>query len=484
MSAPEFARLRPIPGNVVLAKALLFTDPKAREMAFFLQAMSMQDGGIRTVAVQLVAWFPDRCREESSQKAYALRLAHSLKDSFDDEPCRAPDRGDSLISRTVELLSDFLTDLAINPRLSLTQIECGCFADLAGALFRFKQLHEGAVWNGYVMTASGRLIMETLDQALRLKRMVVVEGPAGAGKSFNGKSWCQARPGSARLIGLTGITNRTIFFQKIGQSIGLATCQRKAQELQSKIEDFFIRSGMMLVVDEAHFLWPQGDRRTGPPELIDWIDTALVNHGVPVALLCTDQFSKLKNRVERGTGWSSEQFTRRVFRFKKLELPTMDDVVAVTRSLLSAVWDEAKNRWLSTQNVCSAVAVEALARWATEGQTPYSCVAACIDEARDIARTAGRIVVTRDDLTKALSQGQIPSDMALKAAFAPTPAERRPRSLQAPPTAARRPNKAFVSSQATAIGASRSIQPCETTDFQNRQISTIHRPDHAEVITS
>jgi hypothetical protein len=74
----------------------------------------------------------------------------------------------------------------------------------------------------------------------------------------------------------------------------------------------------MLVIDEAHYLWPQYQRSYSSPELIDWVNTALVNHDVPVALICTDQFAKLKARVEKQTGWTSEQLEHRVKRYKKL----------------------------------------------------------------------------------------------------------------------------------------------------------------------
>jgi hypothetical protein len=110
--------------------------------------------------------------------------------------------------------------------------------------------------------------------------------------------------------------------------------------MQVKVEDFFRRTRLMLVIDEAHYLWPQHERSHSNPELVDWINTALVNQNVPVALICTDQFAKLKARVEKRTGWTSEQLEHRVKRFKKLPgTPTKEDLEAVAARLLAARWD-------------------------------------------------------------------------------------------------------------------------------------------------
>jgi len=436
MSSPEFAALRPIPGNAVLPKALLYTNPKSRELAFFLQAMSMQNGGLRAVAAQLVEWFPERCQEENSRQANLLLLADIL----------GSDGERTLAERTAALLGDFLIELALNPKLSLSKIEAPCFKDLGAALHQYKAVHEKAVWDQFVLTTSGKAIHETLDKALSLSRMVVIEGNAGAGKSTNAKAWCAARPGLVRYVSLTGITNRISFFQKISTAIGLATCQRKAQQLQAKIEDFFARSKMMLVIDEAHYLWPQGVRRTGPPELIDWLDTALANYQVPIALLCTDQFSRLKNRAERNTGWTSEQFTHRVFRYQKLDpVPTHEDVANVTRSLLSSVWDEKRQQWIASDQACAPELMEALVFYAMEQKIPFACVSSCVHEARKHARDRGHVFVAKADLKLALGSGQIPSDAALCRAFSPVPAERRTRAAVAAPGGGGRPNKAYVS---------------------------------------
>ena len=51
--------------------------------------------------------------------------------------------------------------------------------------------------------------------------------------------------------------------------------------MQNRVEDVLQRSGMMVVFDEAHFFFDLRPRMYARPELVDWIDTALCNNGVP-----------------------------------------------------------------------------------------------------------------------------------------------------------------------------------------------------------
>lgn len=53
----------------------------------------------------------------------------------------------------------------------------------------------------------------------------------------------------------------------------------------------------MLVIDEAHFVFNQSRRMYTRPELVDWIDTAICNHGIPMAVGTTPQFIACMTRV-------------------------------------------------------------------------------------------------------------------------------------------------------------------------------------------
>ncbi len=59
MSSPEFAEPRGIPGTAVAAKAQLYLSARKRSLLFFLQSMSLKDGGLRQLARDLFREFPN-----------------------------------------------------------------------------------------------------------------------------------------------------------------------------------------------------------------------------------------------------------------------------------------------------------------------------------------------------------------------------------------------------------------------------------------
>ncbi len=233
MSSPEYAELRGIPGTAVAAKAQLYADIRKRSLLFFLQALSIKEGGLRFVA-----------------------------------------------------------------------------------------------------------------------RALVIQGESGIGKTTAVEAWCAGNQGRTRFVSLSGITHKTGFFRKLAGAIGLAAAKGKAIDLQVRVEEFFRKTQLMLVIDEANYLWPQYQRSYSSPELIDWVNTALVNHKVPVALICTDQFAKLKTRVETRTGWTSEQLEHRVKRYKKLPSTlTKEDLEAVAARLLAVKWNSLDQRWNASRDL-------------------------------------------------------------------------------------------------------------------------------------
>ena len=131
--------------------------------------------------------------------------------------------------------------------------------------------------------------------------------------------------GTARFVSLPkGITNKTTAFREIAKALGIAsTYARTAQRnMQARIEDVLKRSRLMLVVDEAHFVFNQSRRMYSRPELVDWIDTAICNSGVPIALVTTPQFIVCMTRAADQVEWNYRQFRRRVKRWTKLPAAT------------------------------------------------------------------------------------------------------------------------------------------------------------------
>ena len=382
MSSSEFTELRGIPGTAVAAKAQLYRDARTRSLLFFLQSLSVREGGLRRVA-------------------------------------RALSKDNPAI--TERELARLLVELCINPKIVLESDQPEVRSDLAqmiDVLRDFQDRYEARIRSGFVLTTIGKEIFDTLDHALGIGKMVVIEGEPGSGKTTAAEAWCAQHQGVARLVSLSGITHKTGFFRKLAAAIGLSAGKSKAIDMQVRVEDFFRKTRLMLVIDEAHYLWPQYQRSYSSPELIDWVNTALVNQHVPVALICTDQFAKLKSRVERQTGWTSEQLEHRVKRYKKLpSAPTKEDLEAVAARLLTLRWNASEQQWNITGRAPCRNFIQLVVGYALTCKMPLPAVSDTIEEARYQARKNGRKHIEVSDLRSALMDFRIPSDAALQQAF-------------------------------------------------------------------
>jgi hypothetical protein len=432
MSSPEYVSRRGILANAVAAKAQLYRSAAHRSLLFFLQGLSMQEGGLRAIAEDLFDMFPDRVLSKIETRDFEGLF------QLDSE------RGRQVAGFTLRLIqeeapqqrramqlrwfTDFLEGLCIDPAIDIEELiakkrsyDAPYFRDPIASLTEFRKRRKATVLAHTAVTSNGSEIHKWLDRALATRRMTVIEGSSGSGKTHAVELWCRLHLGEARFVTLSGITHRTGLFQKIGAALGLAICQHASSKLQAKVETHLAMTKLMLVIDEAHYLWPTHKRNQSSPELIDWIDT-VVNIGVPVALICTDQFTKLKSQVEKQTGWTSDQFIHRTGWKETIETrPTKDDLHGVTDSLLHYRWNEPNERWMfDAECVPDEVNVNATAAYAANNLLPLPSIRSIIDEARVLARERGRNTVGALDIKRALQSRQR-SDLAIRAAFSAKP---------------------------------------------------------------
>jgi hypothetical protein len=461
MSSSEFAELHGISGVAVSARAAVLLHACKRELIWFVQGLSLAEGGLKRAARELVEMFPDRLGTPQMHRAgvrpektypgelvSGVEIDFNIRDALLSEEPTKPEKGSALIARCraaalehretplrnqylshrreIQSLEEFLVDLCINPRIhfsapgeevDVSDIESDAtieanpelskhdfipasliyFRDIIGALFEYKARHEAKISETFQITAIGKEVFKTLDYALASRGMVVLDGLEGHGKTEAVKAWCELHLGFARFVSLKGITSKTTAFREIARALGIASSYtRTATEMQARIEDVLKRSKLMLAVDEVHFVFNQSRRLYSRPELVDWIDTAICNHRIPIALVTTPQFIVHMTRAADQVEWNYRQFRRRVKRWVKLPAAnTEEDIKAVARN----VFKKADARTISK-----------IAGYALLSKRDLSAVGDVADEVRAMLGTEDLSNASADHIHRAIYDYLLPSD--------------------------------------------------------------------------
>jgi hypothetical protein len=166
--------------------------------------------------------------------------------------------------------------------------------------------------------------------------------------------------------------------------------------MQARIEDVLKRSKIMLVVDEAHFVFNQSRRMYSRPELVDWIDTAICNQGVPIALVTTPQFIVCMTRAADQVEWNYRQFRRRVKRWEKLPAANSEeDIKAVARNVFKKA---------------GALTISKIAGYALVSKRDLSAIGDVASEVRAMLGTDDLSGATLDHVHRAIVDFLLPSD--------------------------------------------------------------------------
>jgi hypothetical protein len=319
-------------------------------------------------------------------------------------------------------LEKHLLKLACDPALPVADGSPWYFPSLVSSLREFVAAQIETHCRQIAVTSLGKQVHDALDYTAQTGSMTLIEGPARFGKSHSVTDWCERHPGRARYVQLESSRDEMSFFRAIAKALGVSiNLNSKAQELRQRIEDTLQGGGLMIVFDEAHYLWPGLiDSRTLPAR-INWILTALVNNGVPVALCTTPQFLRNQKEFETRTRWTSEQLTGRIGHYEKLpDTLTQEDLRLVAGALVPDA-DES--------------IIEALVAYAEASVKYLAGIRHTVDRAGFIARKDGRGKIRFGDVKRAIKENVIPSDAAFAAAVDSTnnPARKRAAKVFATP---------------------------------------------------
>lgn len=504
-SAPEFER--GLMANLVAKRCAILDRPEDRQLIWFLQLLSHQAGGIKKVASDLMEKYPERIATTTMLKfgtkpgkIYAAAQVKALRKEFGIESVDLPLYGEvnrDELAAALQILADekevayevaredaernpkaypvtefqkycvkaandslekHLLTLCLDPAMPLVDGQPWYFPTLVSTLREY-QAEWIAARHPDVVTSIGNALCSALEYSAARRKLVIADGTARIGKTYAAKAWCKLNPGSVRYVELTASSDDISFFREIAASLGVSiNLNSKAQELRSRIEETLTNGDLMLVIDEAHYLWPQKRHyHSAAPTRINWIMTALVNRGVAVALITTPQFFRSLMAIENTSHWTSDQFKGRIGRYIKLpDTLSRDELEDLAGVLLPAG---------------SAESIRVIARYAESSGKYLGAMDAIAETAKYFCESDGRQKVEFKDVERAIRESVTPSDEALRVALA-----------SAIDTKRRRVSRAIATPLQTDLGRDAAPLPTERVSARATLPARQTKPESAEVL--
>ena len=361
-SDPEFSTS--ISALLAAKRISLLTNRDTRDLLWFVQWRSLEPRGLRRLAEKIIEQFPERLgtpmmrrlrfkpgKKLRTHEVVEIRKEFPdgiteflLRDEISPEPAFVSPYGQdfysiddftSKVAAAAEELHEYLMRMCIDPGVSVVDGRNGgvwYFDDLFGALNEMRSRSRQDTVS-LADTEATRQINAALDFCFRRRRMILIEGKAGIGKTETAKAWCNQQGGLVRYVEVPSSNDDRSFFAAIAESIGVARgTSYNGQQIKLRVEEALRASGLMLVMDESQFAWPQYMRPQGIPSRIQWIKTAF-DAGTPIALVALPKFSEWQELYAKRTLWDDDQLERRLNR--KILLPdahSEDDLLKIAKA--------------------------------------------------------------------------------------------------------------------------------------------------------
>ena len=415
-SAPEFEG-DAISGLAAAKRIAIVKDKAVREVLLFIQWRSLSPGGLQKLCDDLLAAFPGRIgpptfRRLSASKRELIKKKNDLcqiRNEFnlcnDGDDIWGERVGDisfvvpseerklefyrPLVLDELRDLPDKLKNFCLNPKADISDGVL-FFDDLLGSLLELRARFAAAAKSRLALTAVTQQIFGTLDFWSARRRMVLIEGVAGIGRTESVRAWSDAQAGLVRFVEVPSSNDDRSFFASIARQLGVARgTSMKAQEIKVRIEEMLATTTDLLVAfDESQYLWGQYLRPRKTPDRLLWIKT-MFDAGTPIALIAHTDFSKWQAHYVKQTLWTDEQFERRLNRRVVLASEhSSEDMLKIARARFpegdSRAWKLLAGYALGTEKKQASGIVEAL------------------ESARYRAEKDGRETVTFADIEAAL----------------------------------------------------------------------------------
>jgi hypothetical protein len=450
-SAPQFER--GLVAYLVARRCALVDDKADRELIWFIQYLSHQEGGLAAIAKDLIAKYADRiqtrqmvemklkpgkiCNADQVRKlrsefgcqfilkgeqrdylngGFYIIDENESDDCFDNSDISESEKQraskhpncypataffEACLECASDRLENELKEICLDPSHSL---ENGpwYFPTLIETLHDYKTEFVKARSAGVVTTALGEKVSEVLDYTAYSRGLTLMQGDARLGKSFAARQWCAQHPGNSRFVEVPDGNDDASFFRDIARALGLGNfLNYKVVQIRERVEAVLLTGDILLIFDEAHRLFPQTHFRAGYPKRMVWVMT-MANAGVPICMISTPQFFATQKVLEKN-GWNSAQLTGRISHYESLPADlSAEDLIAVAKSVLPEA---------------NAQVLRALAVYARSSARYLAAIDSISKRARYIATREGRDTATTDDVRKAMQGSIIPADTKLQRAL-------------------------------------------------------------------
>lgn len=207
------------------------------------------------------------------------------------------------------------------------------FPRLGEALLRFIDRRGATILARIGETGVTRAVFRWLEKSRRCGRAVAIRGNSRFGKTEAASAWCDAHAGRARLIKTPDGNSKSELLRAVGEAVGISI-EGPLTATDCELITYVINEARLsLIFDESQFLYPSKFTKNTAPARLDWLRRAVIDNGVPVALIATPQgYDGARKRYQKATNYALEQFEERILKTVQLpsELPK-EELLAVAK---------------------------------------------------------------------------------------------------------------------------------------------------------
>jgi len=249
------------------------------------------------------------------------------------------------------------------------------------------------------VTSHGLRVRRALDFAWKTpslpnegRRLTLIYGNSGAGKTFEARAMAEEIPGRYRYIEVSPGNDMHSFFLGLANGLGVTRYQQaKANELRERTEAGLLCGDICLILDESHRLFPVANIRDNSPKKLEWV-MSMAARGVPIVLIATPQFFNNQGLAEDRVRYNRLQLERRIGHMETLDQqPSQGDILGVARAWLPSADEKA---------------LEVIACVAMESRAPYGVIGTVHRWADYFAKQAGREAPSNADIAAGIRQAQ------------------------------------------------------------------------------